>query len=77
MRDETTGVCAAGDWVDRSLRDNASMEAALRNLATLKEIVAGVVVTRSGKIRTHQTLPFILRMGIEAKEFEGPKGDGR
>jgi hypothetical protein len=40
-------------------------------------IVAGVVVTRSEKIRTHQTLPFILRMGIEAKEFEGPKGDGR
>jgi hypothetical protein len=40
-------------------------------------IVAGVVVTRSGKIKTHQTLPFILRMGIEAKEFEGPKGDGR
>jgi hypothetical protein len=40
-------------------------------------IVAGIVVTRSGKIRTHQTLPFILRMGIEAKEFEGPKGDGR
>jgi hypothetical protein len=40
-------------------------------------IVAGVIVTRSGKIRTHQTLPFILRMGIEAKEFEGPKGDGR
>ena len=40
-------------------------------------IVAGVVVTRSEKIRTHQTLPFILRMGIEAKEFEGPKGDER
>src|ERR1700756_2460756 len=40
-------------------------------------IVAGVVVTRSGKIRTHQTLPFILRMEIEAKEFESPKGDGR
>jgi hypothetical protein len=40
-------------------------------------IVAGVVVTRSGKIRTHQTLPFILRMGIEAKEFNGPKGDGQ
>jgi hypothetical protein len=39
-------------------------------------IVAGVVVTRSEKIRTHQTLPFLLRMGIEAKEFEGPKGDG-
>jgi len=40
-------------------------------------IVAGIVVTRSGKIRTHQTLPFMLRMGIEAKEFEGPKGDRR
>lgn len=40
-------------------------------------IVAGIVVTRSGKIRTHQTLPFMLRMGIEAKEFEGPKGDKR
>ena len=38
-------------------------------------VVAGVVVTRSGKIRTHQSLPFILRMGIEAKEFESPKGD--
>ena len=48
---------------------------------TLSEIVfgvvAGVVVTRSSKIRTHQTLPFILRMGIEAKELNGPKGDGR
>ena len=40
-------------------------------------IVAGVVVVRSGKIRTHQTLPFILRMGIEAKELKGPKGDGQ
>jgi hypothetical protein len=36
-------------------------------------IVAGIVVTRSGKIRTHQTLPFILRMGIEAKEFKSQK----
>jgi hypothetical protein len=40
-------------------------------------VVAGVVVIRSGKIRTNQTLPFILRMGIEAKEFKGPKGDGQ
>jgi hypothetical protein len=40
-------------------------------------IVAGIIVTRSAKIRTRQTLPFILRMGIEAKEFEGSKGDGR
>jgi hypothetical protein len=38
-------------------------------------IVAGIVVTRSSKIRTHQRLPFILRMGIETKEFETPKGD--
>jgi len=38
-------------------------------------IVAGIVVTKSGKIRTHQTLPFILRMGIEAKEFRSPKED--
>ena len=40
-------------------------------------IVAGIVVTKSSKIRTHQTLPFILRMGIETKEFETPKGDQR
>jgi hypothetical protein len=40
-------------------------------------IVAGVVVTRTEKIRTQQTLPFILRMGIEAKELEDPRGDGR
>ena len=38
-------------------------------------IVAGIVVTKSGKIRTHQTLPFLLRMGIEAKEFRSPKED--
>ena len=38
-------------------------------------IVAGMVVTKSGKIRTHQTLPFMLRMGLEAKEFMPPKED--
>ena len=38
-------------------------------------IVAGVVVTRSGKFRTHQTLPFLLRMGIEAKELIPPGED--
>jgi hypothetical protein len=37
-------------------------------------IVAGIVVTKTGKIRTHQTLPFMLRMGLEAKEFESRKG---
>jgi hypothetical protein len=36
-------------------------------------IVAGIVVTRTGKIRTHQTLPFMLRMGLEAKELESSK----
>src|ERR1700760_1610343 len=43
--------------------------------AILFGIVAGLVVMRSGKIKTHQTLPFILRMGIEAKEFRSPKED--
>ena len=38
-------------------------------------IVAGIVVTKSAKIRTHQTLPFILRMGIETKEFQSPHED--
>jgi hypothetical protein len=38
-------------------------------------IVAGIVVTKSGRIRTHQTLPFLLRMGIEAKEFRSSKED--
>ena len=44
MRDETTGVCAASDWVDHGLRNNASVETGGRNLATLAEIVADVVV---------------------------------
>ena len=38
-------------------------------------IVAGTVVTTSAKIRTHQTLPFMLRMGLEAKEFMPRKED--
>jgi outer membrane lipoprotein SlyB len=48
MRDETTGVCSAGDWVDHSLRDSAPVEASGRNLATLAEIVADVVVRNAG-----------------------------
>jgi outer membrane lipoprotein SlyB len=44
MRDETTGACAAGDWVDHDFRNNASVESVDRNLATLAEIVADVVV---------------------------------
>jgi outer membrane lipoprotein SlyB len=44
MRDETTGVCAVGDWVEHGFRINASVETDARNLATLAEIVADVVV---------------------------------
>ena len=36
-------------------------------------VVAGIVVARTGRIRTHQSVPFILRMGLEAKEFLGPE----
>jgi hypothetical protein len=32
-------------------------------------IVAGIVVVRRGRVRTNQTLPFLLRMGLEAPEF--------
>jgi outer membrane lipoprotein SlyB len=46
MRDETTGVCAAGDWVDHhGFLKNTSVEAGGRNLATLAEIVGDVVVS--------------------------------
>lgn len=40
-------------------------------------IVAGIVVTRTGKIRTNQSYPFIMRMGIEAKEFMPPKQEDK
>jgi hypothetical protein len=32
-------------------------------------IVAGIVVTRTGRIHTHQTLPFMLRMGLQTPEL--------
>jgi hypothetical protein len=32
-------------------------------------IVAGLVVAREGRIRTHQAFPFVLRLGIEAPEL--------
>ena len=54
MRDETTGVCAAEDWVDRGFRNDASVEAGGRNLATLAEIVADVVV-RNASARKMQS----------------------
>jgi hypothetical protein len=49
MRDETTGVCAAGDWVDQGFRSNASAEAGGRNLGALAEIVADVVRNTSAR----------------------------
>jgi len=38
-------------------------------------VVAGMVVARTERIRTHQSVPFMLRMGIEAKEFLGPEDE--
>jgi len=35
-------------------------------------VVAGIVVTRTGRIRTHQRLPFLLRMGLETPELMRP-----
>ena len=42
-------------------------------------LVAGVVVTRQGKIRTGQSLPWVLRMGVEASGIphsEDSRGKG-
>ena len=44
MRDATTGVCAAGDWVDHGFRDHAPADADGGDSATLAEIVADVVI---------------------------------
>lgn len=35
-------------------------------------IVAGIVVTNTGRVRTHQSLPFMLRMGLETPELMRP-----
>ncbi len=32
-------------------------------------VVAGIVVTRTGRIHTHQSLPFMLRMGLQTQEL--------
>jgi hypothetical protein len=52
VRDETTGVCAAGDWVDHGFLKNTSMEAGGRNLTTLAEVVAGVRNVSAGNVRS-------------------------
>jgi len=38
-------------------------------------IVAGIVVTRTGRIRTRQALPFLLRMGLESPALMRPKDE--
>jgi hypothetical protein len=40
-------------------------------------LVAGYVVARQGKIRTDQSMPFVLRMGIEASGMHQGKGEDR
>jgi hypothetical protein len=39
-------------------------------------LVAGYVVARQGKIRTGQSMPFVLRMGIEASGMHSGDGQG-
>jgi len=36
-------------------------------------IVAGIVVTRTGRIRTHQSVPFTMRLGLETADPMRPK----
>jgi len=38
-------------------------------------IVAGIVVTRTGRIHTHQTLPFMMRVGLQTPELMRPKDE--
>jgi hypothetical protein len=40
-------------------------------------LVAGFVVARQGKIRTDQSMPFVLRMGIEASGMHRDEGEDR
>ncbi|HSY73134.1 MAG TPA: hypothetical protein VK798_12860 [Alloacidobacterium sp.] len=40
-------------------------------------LVAGFVVARQGKIRTDQSMPFVLRMGIEASGMPKDEGEDR
>jgi len=38
-------------------------------------IVAGIVVARTGKIRTHQSLPFTMRMGLLTPDLMRPRDE--
>ncbi|HUO34840.1 MAG TPA: hypothetical protein VMU43_07595 [Candidatus Acidoferrum sp.] len=40
-------------------------------------VVAGIVVTHTGRIRTHQSLPFTLRMGLKTQDLIGPQDGGK
>lgn len=39
-------------------------------------LVAGFVVTHTGRIRTHQSLPFLMRMGLQTPDLMRPKDGG-
>ena len=39
-------------------------------------VVAGLVVLRQARVRTHENMPFALRAGIEAPGIMSRKGDG-
>jgi hypothetical protein len=39
-------------------------------------LVAGLVVVRQTRVRTHENMPFALRAGIEAPGMILPKSDG-
>lgn len=38
-------------------------------------IVAGIVVARTGRIRTHQSLPFTMRMGLQTPDLMPPRDE--
>lgn len=38
-------------------------------------VVAGIVVSRTGRIRTHQSLPFMMRMGLKTPDLMLPKDE--
>jgi outer membrane lipoprotein SlyB len=60
MRDETTGVCAAADWVDHGFGHNKLVEGGGRVLAPLAEIVAEAVVTNSRAQKTQSAAAYEL-----------------
>ncbi len=60
MRDETTGVCAAGDEIEHGFRDKELAEAGLPNLGTLAQIVADVVIRNALSTNTRSAAAYEL-----------------